>query len=279
MQPRMQPRMQRARSAHAAVHAARMLPCAKPPSAARLSLSRRFKNAAPWAKPFGARVAAAASLLARCMIPLVILTGPILGAVSAGVVYGAPQTAKMASVAASIRAASIWGMVAALCVICCLGIFAAACVLVGAARARAMPPGSAAGAPERLWRDVHAMVLLPLAATLVLVVPMAQRVGILYSRVFLLSEPHLYGMSAAPELLNAAMLAAPLALARLSMCYNWGAFMQAHGGGDLVGDGGGGGGGELEKDVEGGGGGAAGAAGKAVTGGSAAAAAALVGLC
>lgn len=64
-------------------------------------------------------------------------------------------------------------------------------------------------------------VLLPLVATLVLCIAMVQRVASLYHMNFALDEHLLYGMSAVPEVVHAALFAVPFLMGRLAMCYNW----------------------------------------------------------
>lgn len=178
-----------------------------------------FKNCSPWARPFGSRVEAAASLMARATIPVVIIAGPILGAVSAGLLYsGSPHT--MAP-AVGVRTVSIWALFAAMAAIGALGLFAAGSCLLGARRARrgaAALEGGAADAPGSFCKDIHALVLLPLAANAVLAVAMAQRIAWIYEPRFLSEERLYYDMSALPEILNVLLLVAPTLLARIAMC-------------------------------------------------------------
>ena len=202
-----------------------------------------FKNSARWARPFGAAAAARASNLARALIPLVIMAGPILGAAAAGLIYSAPPTPAKAAAAAGVRAASASVLLAAAGAGALLGLFAAASCWLGARRCAARGgfgggggvSGSGGGGIEAggggsggveaggafvsaAEQEAHAWVALPLAAALVLVVAAAQRVASLRDPSYLTSDARAYVMGALPEILNAALLAWPLLLARVAMC-------------------------------------------------------------
>ncbi|GBF88832.1 hypothetical protein Rsub_01733 [Raphidocelis subcapitata] len=172
-----------------------------------LCLFSWFKNSAPRARPFGARAAFAGAMAARATLPVVILAGPVMGAIA------------QAAAALHVRAASLWALLAALAVVNLLCALAATSYFLGAARARARrAPVGGGSAGGDVWGDPHALIVLPVAATLLLDVAMAQRLaGLLDARAYA-NETLFYLCAALPEVLAAALLAPPLVLARLCMC-------------------------------------------------------------
>jgi hypothetical protein len=80
---------------------------------------------------------------------------------------------------------------------------------------------------------------------------MVQKIGALYSPDFVRKDELFYPLSALPEILNVALLAFPVFMAKAAMCYNWDRHLAAVG--KLEGGGGGGGGGAAAAHANGGG--------------------------